>query len=180
MAFVDATHLTSHKRIHTGDKPCKCEHCEKRFRTSSELAVHRRHHTGERPYHCQFCDKKFAKFGGLKVHERTHTGEKPYHCEHCGASFSHSSAFYYHQRNVCPTEIVGTVSDHRRAARKTPYALKQQLQRRRNGAPFNQNIIIVTEVCPGCCRLIFDFFLIWMDSPFSTPEDTGTFFVIKK
>lgn len=39
-----------HWKTHTGDKPCSCTFCDKRFRSSSNITSHSRTYSGERPY----------------------------------------------------------------------------------------------------------------------------------
>lgn len=45
-------------------------------------------HTGERPYKCQFCDRSYSQSNDLVKHSRTHLGtDNLYQCDHCEESF---------------------------------------------------------------------------------------------
>jgi len=91
-AFKRPDQLTTHMRMHTGEKPFHCtwDGCSKAYAHTGHLARHIRTHTGEKSFACKDCGKAFALSSDLTRHRRTHTGEKPFHCtlDGCGMEFT--------------------------------------------------------------------------------------------
>lgn len=96
---MDVLILQVHMRLHSGDKPYKCEFCGRHFRQWGDLKYHCISiHSEEKNYQCEYCGKDFARKYSLIVHRRIHTGEKNYKCEFCGKSFRASSYLQNHRR----------------------------------------------------------------------------------
>ncbi|CAL4187970.1 unnamed protein product, partial [Meganyctiphanes norvegica] len=88
-AFTLKHILVRHYTTHSEEKPYECSQCGKAFKQNSHLVSHLKTHVGIKPYQCSQCDKSFSQSSSLSTHLRTHTGEKPYQCSQCDKSFSH-------------------------------------------------------------------------------------------
>ncbi|GJQ83434.1 hypothetical protein Trydic_g14213 [Trypoxylus dichotomus] len=74
-----------------------CKHCNCSFGWKYYKWVHLKHHTGDRPHKCDVCDKAFVLPFQLKIHQKLHANEVGFSCEICGKHFKHATAVYSHK-----------------------------------------------------------------------------------
>ena len=65
-------HIFTFINIFSGDRPYKCDTCDKEFNYLTTYKRHLNIHKGEKPFACDHCDKKFTRLNYLKNHLNTH------------------------------------------------------------------------------------------------------------
>jgi len=70
----------AYRKVRSGERPYKCNLCQKDFVRKAGVIVHLRVHTGERPFKCDLCPKAFKQQVDLNRHILTHTKERPHKC----------------------------------------------------------------------------------------------------
>ncbi|XP_076859547.1 zinc finger protein 408 isoform X4 [Brachyhypopomus gauderio] len=101
--FAQAPELRRHLIEHTGEAYL-CPVCGKALRDPHTLRAHERLHTGDRPFRCERCGRGYTMATKLRRHMKSHLDEKPHRCETCGARYTLMQSLQRHlQSHVDPT-----------------------------------------------------------------------------
>ncbi|XP_029438371.1 zinc finger protein 408 [Rhinatrema bivittatum] len=96
-AFPQMPELRRHLISHTGEAHL-CTICGKELKDPHTLRAHERLHTGERPFKCEQCGKAYPLATKLRRHQKSHLQEKPYRCKQCGLGFALMQSLSRHQQ----------------------------------------------------------------------------------
>ncbi|XP_009952690.1 PREDICTED: zinc finger protein 408, partial [Leptosomus discolor] len=126
-AFPKLPELRRHLISHTGEAHL-CTVCGKALRDPHTLRAHERLHTGERPFRCEQCGKSYTLATKLRRHQKSHLAGKPYKCKLCGMGYTLPQSLarhvLTHKVEKDPKELTTSVAslavDLPQAARKKP------------------------------------------------------------
>lgn len=84
--FMLKQHIKIHKQMAKAEL-FVCTYCCRRFSNRRRLSSHERVHRGEKPFECLICHKRFNAKVSLDTHESIHNGKKPFQCDECKLKF---------------------------------------------------------------------------------------------
>lgn len=116
--FFSLSEKRIHERIHTNEKPLKCDMCDYAGRNYSLLSKHKDTHSLEKKYPCivEECGKIFKRYTSLVKHRKLHHGGKNFDCDECPGKYRTQAQLTTHKRQIHSNKT----DSRRRNKRKKP------------------------------------------------------------
>ncbi|CAL4079130.1 unnamed protein product [Meganyctiphanes norvegica] len=103
--FLHASNFKQHEKLHTGEKPLKCELCNYATRYTTHLKEHHISvHSLEKPFACEVCSQKFTAARHLQKHMLIHATEKSFECTECDKKYATEKLLAEHKLIHIPNE----------------------------------------------------------------------------
>ena len=95
--------LRRHMKVHSNERPYKCDQCDWQFKTDAMLKGHNEMvHVGTRNHKCTYCQKEFKRAYALKRHLDIHVGNYCAFCKICDKGFVQLTNYQLHMKKHHP------------------------------------------------------------------------------